>query len=313
MLMRGKPVYPGFWPDDTPGPDLEYGDNPVVVSTDATGYDRDKRYVLNSNLGFDIFIPWMPGLHINTNASFDKDFRFRKRFETPWRLYSWDGRTYDENNNPVLIKGKKGFEDLRLQEWMEDNQTVLLNGIIDYSYKWEQHGVKAMAGMESRARSEDNFNAYRRYFISTSIDELFAGGDRDKNNNGSSFENARLNYFGRLNYNYSEKYLFEFVVERNSFAECITFISEECDKAASLLPLRHETAHLGRATKGAALALIARVLLYAASELFHNIMGGKLCSSRVDQCIIQTEFYEQPDGTWAGGLSLCLKTKDILT
>jgi TonB-linked SusC/RagA family outer membrane protein len=211
MLMRGKPVYPGFWPDGTPGPDLEYGDNPVVVSTDATGYDRDKRYVLNSNLGFDIFIPWVPGLHINANASFDKDFRFRKRFETPWYLYSWDGRTYDENNNPVLIKGKKGFEDPRLQEWMEDNQTVLLNGIIDYSYKWKQHGIKAMAGMESRARSGDNFNAYRRYFISTSIDELFAGGDRDKNNNGSSFENARLNYFGRLNYNYSEKYLFEFV------------------------------------------------------------------------------------------------------
>jgi hypothetical protein len=60
------------------------------------------------------------------------------------------------------------------------------------------------------------------------------------------------------------------MVERNSFAECITFISEECDKAANLLPLRHETVHLGRATKGAALALKARVLLYAASELFHN-------------------------------------------
>ncbi|MDR1407801.1 MAG: TonB-dependent receptor [Tannerella sp.] len=211
MLMRGKPIYPGFWPDGTPGPDLEYGDNPVVVSTDATGYDRDKRYVLNSNLGFDIFIPQVPGLHINANASFDKDFRFRKRFETPWYLYSWDGRTYDENNNPVLIKGKKGFEDPRLQEWMEDNQTILLNGIIDYTHNWKHHDIKAMVGMESRARSGDNFNAYRRYFISTSIDELFAGGDRDKNNNGSSFENARLNYFGRLNYSYAEKYLFEFV------------------------------------------------------------------------------------------------------
>jgi TonB-linked SusC/RagA family outer membrane protein len=110
-----------------------------------------------------------------------------------------------------LIKGKKGFEDPRLQEWMEDNQTILLNGVIDYSTNFDRHGVKAMVGIESRARSGDNFNAYRRYFISTSIDELFAGGDKDKTNDGSSFENARLNYFGRMNYNYAEKYLFEFV------------------------------------------------------------------------------------------------------
>ncbi|MDR1937092.1 MAG: SusC/RagA family TonB-linked outer membrane protein, partial [Tannerellaceae bacterium] len=80
MLMRGKPIYPGFWPDGTPGPDLEYGDNPVVVSTDATGYDRDKKYVLNSNLRLDVEIPWIKGLFVSGNASFDKDFRFRKRF-----------------------------------------------------------------------------------------------------------------------------------------------------------------------------------------------------------------------------------------
>ena len=211
MLMRGKPIYPGYWPDGNPGPDLEYGDNPVVVSTDATGYDRDKWYVLNSNLRLDIDIPWIKGLSVNANASFDKDFRFRKRFETPWYLYSWDGKSYDEYNNPVLVKGKKGFEDARLQEWAEDNQTILLNGVIDYSVNIDRHAIKAMVGMESRERSGDLFNAYRRYFISTSIDEMFAGGDKDKNNGGSSFENARLNYFGRMNYSFADKYLFEFV------------------------------------------------------------------------------------------------------
>jgi len=60
------------------------------------------------------------------------------------------------------------------------------------------------------------------------------------------------------------------LIARNSFADCINFISGECDKAAELLPLRHEANHLGRATKGAALSLKARVLLYAASDLFHN-------------------------------------------
>ncbi len=59
MVMRGKPNLPAYWPDGTPGPDIEYGDNPVVVSTKATGYDRDKRYVINSNFKLNIKIPWV--------------------------------------------------------------------------------------------------------------------------------------------------------------------------------------------------------------------------------------------------------------
>ncbi len=59
-------------------------------------------------------------------------------------------------------------------------------------------------------------------------------------------------------------------VARNSFEETIQFIAQECDSAAALLPLAHSAANNGRATKGAALALKSRVLLYAASELYNN-------------------------------------------
>ena len=57
---------------------------------------------------------------------------------------------------------------------------------------------------------------------------------------------------------------------RNSFEETIQFISDDLDKAAALLPLTHESSDYGRATKGAALALKSRVLLYAASDLYHD-------------------------------------------
>jgi hypothetical protein len=64
----------------------------------------------------------------------------------------------------------------------------------------------------------------------------------------------------------------EYQAERNSFKECIDFIVADLDAAAELLPLNYNdnTSEMGRATKGAALALKARVLLYAASELYHN-------------------------------------------
>ncbi len=62
----------------------------------------------------------------------------------------------------------------------------------------------------------------------------------------------------------------EFTVPRSSYADCIDFIVSELDKAANLLPESHSSANEGRATEGAALALKARVLLYAASDLHNN-------------------------------------------
>lgn len=63
----------------------------------------------------------------------------------------------------------------------------------------------------------------------------------------------------------------DFLVPRNTLAESIQFIVDEADAAAALLPVTHEdAADIGRATKGAALALKSRILLYAASDLYND-------------------------------------------
>ncbi len=59
----------------------------------------------------------------------------------------------------------------------------------------------------------------------------------------------------------------DFTVPRNTYEECINYIVGQCDSAAAVLPLTGDKA---RATKGAALALKARVLLYAASDLYNS-------------------------------------------
>jgi starch-binding outer membrane protein, SusD/RagB family len=58
-------------------------------------------------------------------------------------------------------------------------------------------------------------------------------------------------------------------VTRNTYDECISFIVADLDAASNLLPINWEGANVGRATKGAALALKSRMLLFAASPL-HN-------------------------------------------
>ena len=213
MVMRGKPNEVAYWPNGMPGPDIEYGDNPVVVSTKATGYDHDKWYVLNSNARLNIKIPWVEGLSLTGNAAIDKSFNFHKVWQTPWYLNSWDGVTRDANGEPVLERSQKGFSSPALSQNTQDNQNILLNGLINYENKFASvHGFKFLIGAERITGRGDNFSAYRRNFLSPILDQMFAGAqDQYLTNNGGAYQQARLNYFGRVNYDYREKYLAEFV------------------------------------------------------------------------------------------------------
>ncbi|MBA4056688.1 MAG: RagB/SusD family nutrient uptake outer membrane protein, partial [Marivirga sp.] len=64
----------------------------------------------------------------------------------------------------------------------------------------------------------------------------------------------------------------DFLIPRSTLEESIQYIVDEADLAASLLPNTYATGStdIGRATKGGALALKSRILLYAASELYNN-------------------------------------------
>jgi hypothetical protein len=68
----------------------------------------------------------------------------------------------------------------------------------------------------------------------------------------------------------------DFLSPRNTWEECVNFIVKNCDEAAALLD--GKTMVAGRANKAAALALKARVLIYAASDL-HDMPTAKSKSS----------------------------------
>lgn len=58
---------------------------------------------------------------------------------------------------------------------------------------------------------------------------------------------------------------------RSSFDECVAYVADELSKAADVLPtIPADDRSYGRATKGAALALRSRILLYAASPLYNG-------------------------------------------
>ena len=61
---------------------------------------------------------------------------------------------------------------------------------------------------------------------------------------------------------------------RNSYDECVQYIQQEADTVQKYLPAAYATAYFGRATRGAALALKSRLLLYAASPV-NNPAGNR--------------------------------------
>ncbi|MCK9343871.1 MAG: SusC/RagA family TonB-linked outer membrane protein, partial [Massilibacteroides sp.] len=193
------------------GPDIEYGNNPVVITTSQTGYNNKINYSLQSKMSLNINIPWVEGLSLSLNYSYDKYYNSQKEWETPWYLYNWDRKTYDDAGQPILVKGKKGFSSAELEQKTGDSSNNLFNTLVNYKTSFKDHNFKFLLGAERIWGTGFDFSAFRKYYVSTALDELFAGGDAEKDNDGDSYEKKRMNYFGRINYDYKSKYLLEFL------------------------------------------------------------------------------------------------------
>ncbi len=219
FLQGMKPTEVAFWPKrstDTerlPGPDFESGWNPAVTSTDVTGYNHDNNYIFQSNVGLDITdLFTVKGLSFVGNIAIDQSFREYKNWKKPWTLYTWDKETMNENNEPDLVGSTKGIAAPELTQQSTRKKSFTGNMRLNYTTNFGDHNVGVMAGIERQTQTGYYFSAYRNDFVTDQLEQLdFGANNTSKTNNGSLWESARLNYFGRLNYNYSNKYLAEFV------------------------------------------------------------------------------------------------------
>ncbi len=214
-LMRGRPTDPAYFPNGAPGPDLAEGVQPVVSGSRLTGFDRNQQYYMTGNLSLDITIPGLTGFDIQGLLSYNKEFEEIKTWKTPWILYSFDKQAYVNNGSKdptkFLTPYSAGATDPSLQQTYYQQEKLMQNVVANYKRTFGDHNIALMGGAEMQKFKDNTFNAFRRHFISTSISELFAGGQQDWKNDGHADQGARLSYFGRANYNYKNKYLFEAV------------------------------------------------------------------------------------------------------
>ena len=213
MLMRGRPTEPEVWPNGKPGPDIENGQNPYVITTNATGYVRNPTDYLQTNGAVTIGNPWIDGLKLILSASIDKNTSVNKVWQTPWTLYSWDKTTFEADGvTPKLVGAiRSNFSDPRLSEAYGSVLNTNLTAQLSYDKTVGNNNLNFLAGVTKEDFSGEGFNAFRRNYISAAVDQLFAGGSLQQNTGGSAYDRPRLGYYGRIQYNYKEKYLAEFI------------------------------------------------------------------------------------------------------
>jgi len=218
---RLTPTTWSFWPNGKPGPDIEYGDNPVVTSTWEGGKDDQKTYrVLNTFTGT-ITPPFVKGLSLNGSFSYDLTNYYRKRFFKPWILYypNWTQATIDPATGFVTdMPLTPTLRGLSSPENHEDysrtiNQTINVN--LTYTKKFGNHGLTLYGGFEQYTNDYNNFYGFRKYYISNLIQTMDAGADQDKNTTGGMSIYARKSWIGRATYDYKGKYLAEFLFRRD--------------------------------------------------------------------------------------------------
>lgn len=91
----------------------------------------------------------------------------------------------------------------------ESNIYTNLYSYFTYDQSFGNHNIKALAGYEYEANKYEYIKGSRRNFTLTTPRELDGADGSTQYNNGTENGNALVSFFGRVNYNYKEKYLLE--------------------------------------------------------------------------------------------------------
>lgn len=175
----------------------------AYLDKDLTGYIDDKRNVFQGNLTVNYKIPFVEGLSARITAAQDLFFREEKQWLKKYLTHTWD-----EVTQTSQVVGSRGINSLQLSDWKESS--VRLQGSLNYTRSFlEKHNVNALLLYEEFERAGTNFWARRVDYV-VPIDQIFAGPDANKNNNGSAYDNGMQSLVGRVNYDFSGKYLFEY-------------------------------------------------------------------------------------------------------
>ncbi|GHT19605.1 SusC/RagA family TonB-linked outer membrane protein [Bacteroidia bacterium] len=110
----------------------------------------------------------------------------------------------DIQYNPSKYYGPNSLDE-RFYLWNRTNFDALLN----YDKQFGVHGVKVLAGWHTEKYNYSENTMGRKSFPNNDLTDMDAGAESTRTNGGFTRELAMLSGFGRVNYDYANKYLLE--------------------------------------------------------------------------------------------------------
>lgn len=195
MFHDTPPMTVAKYPDGTYGWS-DNGHNPLAYAEAYGTVDRSTRHgLVNARADYEL----MDGLFIRTQASASQnDWEYRNwRNEVFFRDY-WD---------PSVIR--KSVTPNQLDNRMSRDTEIYLRGLLEYTRTFGEHDLTAMAGYDQTSRDWREIRAIRRGFYNNELQEINVGDASQEDTWGTSSEWALRSGFGRINYGYLDRYLFE--------------------------------------------------------------------------------------------------------
>lgn len=205
LIYNQYPIIPAFYPNGLPSPGDAGGQNPaLMVNGDVIGTLKSVTSVFNGTLNGSYQLP-VRGLSLDGFLAVDQSVNNSKTFQKPYLTYLYD------KSSATYTPVHGGQSTPQLSQSTETINLITTNLKLNYKHSFGPHTLSAFVAAEQSQTNDQNFNAYRINFLSTDLPELSQGGSAptDQGNGGGSYRTARQNYFGRLNYDYKEKYLLE--------------------------------------------------------------------------------------------------------
>ena len=197
-MLISAPVYPAEWSDGRVA-EGKSGQN-VYGALNFGGYRENYYNTIGGKASID-FTPF-DGLKLSAvlspSFSFDKGKNFHKRVNH----YAYDDPT-------VYVGTLEGYSSTKLTESRNDNYRITTQFLANYLKSFGEHNVNAMAGYENYYSFYENMGASRDQYDLTSFPYLNLGPLEFRDNYGSAYENAYRSYFGRIMYNYQNKYFLQ--------------------------------------------------------------------------------------------------------
>lgn len=199
--LNGSPVEHAIWPNGEYAPGRGF-QSPLFL--DQMGYYKQEDRPIETKAFFDFKIPFIQGLGVDGSFYADYSNRFRKVWVIPWEFTTWDPATdtYETDMTDT---------DISLEEYHSRHSAFTYNLRLKYNRSFNNHYIDAFVLWEQYESKSNNHTLRRSNFATMGIDQLFAGGDNKaidwEQLTGVSYENARRNYLGRINYDYARKYM----------------------------------------------------------------------------------------------------------